>query len=272
MRFKGKICVVTGAASGLGKAITLQLLAENAVVMLADINMPLLQEVSRELGTQSKFKLQVVNVKDPQSVKKLLEDTVAAYGKIDYLFNNAGTAVMGEVRDLSLDHWRDVMEVNLFGVIHGIHYAYPIMIRQGHGHIVNTASGFGLVAIPLNSPYIASKFAVVGVSQALALEAQDLGVNVSVVCPGYIRTPLVQGISAVNYNGQEMLKRLTFKLMSPERAAEITLSGVSRKKKIIIFPFYVHLFVFLSRYFPGRMARLARRRLQSLRRFRITPT
>ena len=191
-----------------------------------------------------------VDVTDAESVRALVEGTATEFARIDYLFNNAGTVVMGEIRDLSLDHWRRVIDINLFGGIYGIHYAYPIMIRQGFGHIVNTASGFGLAPGPLNSPYVASKFAVVGISHALAVEARAFGVDVSVVCPGYIQTPLVDNVKPLNADAKEMLAQIPVKMVPVERAAHIMLAGVAKKKAVIAFPAYVGILVFIYRFMP----------------------
>src|SRR5664280_2465562 len=115
----------------------------------------------------------------------------AEHGGLDFMFNNAGIAVGGEVRDLSLAHWQRVVDVNLMSVIHGVAAAYPLMIEQGRGHIVNTASLSGLVPSPLLVPYSTTKHAVVGLSIGRRVEAADHGVRVSVVCPGVIETPLL---------------------------------------------------------------------------------
>jgi NAD(P)-dependent dehydrogenase (short-subunit alcohol dehydrogenase family) len=139
------------------------LAAAGGSVVLADIDTVRMDEAAAEIArTGGKAKAVRVDVTDPESVRTLVEGAATDFGRIDYLFNNAGAVVIGEIRDLSLAQWRRVLEVNLFGEIYGIHYAYPIMIRQGFGHIVNTSSGFGMAPGPLNTPYVASKFAIFG--------------------------------------------------------------------------------------------------------------
>ena len=130
-------------------------------------------------------------------------------GRIDYLFNNAGIGVGGEVDSYTLDDWNDVFDVNLRGVVHGIQAVYPIMIQQHSGHIVNTASMAGLVATPGPASYTATKHAVVAISKALRVEAERHGVQVSVLCPGAIRTPILTGGKYGRYNGvsdEQLLK------------------------------------------------------------------
>jgi NADP-dependent 3-hydroxy acid dehydrogenase YdfG len=139
--FKNKIAIITGAASGIGRALGEELARREAVVVLADVNRQLLDEVAASMAASGYRPEAVpVDVSDHDAVSKLVTDTVARHGRLDYMFNNAGIAVGGEVRDCAIDDWRNVLDVNLHGVINGIDAAYPIMVRQGFGHIVNTAS------------------------------------------------------------------------------------------------------------------------------------
>jgi NAD(P)-dependent dehydrogenase (short-subunit alcohol dehydrogenase family) len=171
--FSNKVCIITGGASGLGRELCKQLAASGASVVLADVDEAHVQAVGAEIvQAGGKARAIQVDVTDSGSVQALIEGTAAEFGRIDYLFNNAGIAIGGEIRDLSLDAWRRVIETNLFGTIHGIYFVYPFMIRQGSGHIVNTSSVFGMAPVPLNSPYVGSKFAVFGISHSLAAEAR----------------------------------------------------------------------------------------------------
>lgn len=267
--FAGKVCVVTGGASGLGRELGRQLVSAGATVLLADINDAALADAAAGMdGEGGRASVVKVDVTDASSVRRMIEGAVSEHGRIDYLFNNAGAAVAGEIRDLTLEQWRHVIEVNLFGEIHGIHHAYPIMIRQGFGHIVNIASGFGMAPGPLNSPYVASKFAIFGISHALAAEARDFGVHVSVVCPGYIDTGMVGGLKPVNADGAAMRAQIPVKLVPVERAAQIILSGVARKRMVIAFPGYVRVLAFLHRCMPGLFARFSARQIEQFRRIR----
>lgn len=271
--FAGKVCVVTGAASGLGQELCRQLAASGATVVPADLDEAGLAAMSDEIAQAGGAAEPVtVDVTDADAVRNLIEGTVARSGRIDYLFNNAGIAVAGEIRDLTLDQWRRVIEVNLFGEIHGIHHAYPVMLRQGFGHIVNTASGFGMVPGPLNTPYVASKFAIFGLSHALAAEARDFGVHVSVVCPGYIDTAMLSGLAPVNADGAAMMAQIPARLVPVERAARIVLDGVARRRMVIAFPSYVRGLAFLHRFMPRLFARFSARQVVRFRGIRNADT
>src|SRR5215218_918636 len=152
--FRDSIAIVTGGASGIGRALCEELARRGAVVVVTDVNEAGARSVAESIASEGgRASSKAVDVRDAEAVKRVVEETAAAHGRLDYMFNNAGLAVTGEVRDLSLEHWRKVVDVNLWGVIHGIAAAYPLMVRQRSGHIVNTASLAGLLGIPRSSPY-----------------------------------------------------------------------------------------------------------------------
>jgi NAD(P)-dependent dehydrogenase (short-subunit alcohol dehydrogenase family) len=265
--FFNKVCIVTGGASGLGRELCKQLAASGASVVLADVDEAHVQAVGAEIvQTGGKARAIQVDVTDAGSVQALIEGTAAEFGRIDYLFNNAGIAIGGEIRDLSLDAWRRVIETNLFGIIHGIYFAYPFMIRQGSGHIVNTSSVFGMVPVPLNSPYVGSKFAVFGISHSLAAEARAFGIDVSVVCPGYIHTAMIDHLNSVDADTKDVVAQIPVKLVAPEKAAQIVLAGVARKRTVIAFPAYVDRLAFLHRSRPAQFMRLALKQVDQFRK------
>ena len=266
--YRDKVCIITGGASGLGRALGAQLAGAGASVILADIDEAALAEAAT--GMNGAVETLRVDVTDPASVQALVDTTRARFGRIDYFFNNAGTAVIGEIRDLTLAQWRGVIEVNLFGEIHAIHAVYPVMIAQGFGHIVNTASGFGMAPGPLNSPYVAAKFGIFGLSHALAAEAKAFGIAVSIVCPGYIDTPMVRTSRPVNADPEAMLAQLP-PLVPVDKAAAIVLDGVARRKRVIAFPSYVGLLAFLHRFLPPLFDRFADRQVQNFRAIRRDP-
>ena len=202
--------------------------------------------------------------------ENFFDATAQRFGRVDLLFNNAGTAVIGEIRDLTLDQWRGVIETNLFGQVHAIHAVYPVMIGQGSGHIVNVASGFGMAPGPLNSPYVASKFAIFGLSHALAAEGRAFGVRVSIVCPGYLDTPMVATSQPVNADAAALRAQLPA-LVPVDKAAAIVLAGVARQKRVIAFPAYVGLLSFLHRFAPVLFDRFADRQVRNFRAIRREP-
>ncbi|MGH7899749.1 MAG: SDR family NAD(P)-dependent oxidoreductase, partial [Candidatus Binatia bacterium] len=170
----------------------------------------------------------------------------------------------GEAKDYTLDDWRYVIDVNLMGVVHGVQAAYPRMIRQGFGHIVNTASMAGQMATPLAVVYGATKHAVVGLSRALRAEARLYGVRVSVVCPGVIRTPLLTGgrygymkVAVPTAKQLEVWERM--RPMDPDLFAAKVLRAIAANRSIIVFPAWWRLVWWLNRLAPDIADRIAHR-------------
>ncbi len=262
--FKDKIAIVTGAASGIGRALCLELSRAGATVIMADIDRDRLAGLASEIGG-SRAHTSYLDVSKAEDVKSLIDKVISEHGRLDLIFNNAGIAVAGEARDLSIDHWRRIIDVNLLGVVYGTHAAYSAMARQGFGHIVNTASLAGLIGGPTMIPYATTKHAVVGLSTSLRAEAKDLGVKVSVVCPGFIQTGIFDAATYVNADQKEMEARLPFKPMDVTDAARIILRGVARNKAIIVFPFYGRLLWWLLRLNNSLLNPLARKSVNEFR-------
>ena len=256
--FEDAVAIITGGASGIGRALAEALARRGARVVLADRQIELAAEVAagiRSAGGEAEAA--EVDVADFPAVDRLVRDTLDAHGRLDYLFNNAGIAIAGGVDLYTLEDWYRVLDVNLRGVVHGIHAAYPIMREQGFGHLVNTASMAGLVPTAMTASYTATKHAVVGLSTALRIEAAESGVRVSVLCPGVIRTPILDDggrygkllleIPAELKN--QFLERL--RPMDADRFAERALRAVAANRAIIIVPSRWRLFWWLYRLSPS---------------------
>jgi len=187
--------VVTGAASGIGLALARRLGREPMRVVLADVETEALGHAHRLLADEGiEVESRVTDVSDAADVEGLAAYTLDRFGAVHVVCNNAGVGGGGLTWEVPLSVWRWVVDVNLFGVVHGLRAFVPHLLRQGEGHVVNTASVAGLLAGPGLSPYTASKHAVVGVSEALHHELQLIGsaVRVSVLCPGFVRTRIVE--------------------------------------------------------------------------------
>jgi NAD(P)-dependent dehydrogenase (short-subunit alcohol dehydrogenase family) len=246
--FKDKVALVTGAASGIGRALCEELSRRGATLVLADINREGVERVASDLtrngGRASAAHLDVSRIEDVQAV---IGDAVSRHGRLDFMFNNAGIGLAGEVRDLDIDHWRRIVDINLWGMICGTTSAYSVMVKQGFGHIVNTASLAGLIGYPTMTPYSTTKFAVVGLSTSLRAEAKGLGVKVTAVCPGFIQTGIFASAATVGVSMDDLLAKLPFKPIDATSAARIILRGVARNKAIIVFPLYGRLVWWLRR-------------------------
>jgi NAD(P)-dependent dehydrogenase (short-subunit alcohol dehydrogenase family) len=192
--YQGAVAIITGGASGIGRALGEELARRGAEVVLADLQADGAAEAAAHIRANGgKARAVLLDVTDFASVDQLVQETVAASGRLDYLFNNAGIVVAGEAHFYQIEDWHQVINVNLFGVANGVQAAYPIMRKQGFGHIVNTASVAGLVPVGGLLSYSASKHAVVGLSTSLRMEAELVGVRVSALCPGAVETPIVGG-------------------------------------------------------------------------------
>jgi len=183
----GKVAVVTGGASGIGRAMAVRFVAEGMHVIIADVEQAPLEATAAEIGAIGVL----TDVTDAESVAALADVTIERFGAVHVLCNNAGVGGGGRIKDLTLKDWKWVIDVNLWGVVHGLHSFLPhLLANDDGGHIVNTASVAGLVAGPGIGPYNAAKYGVVAISETLRAElaADDSPVGVSVLCPGYVAT------------------------------------------------------------------------------------
>jgi len=263
--FDGAVAIVSGGGAGIGAALAAALTARGAQVVVCDVD----EDRARSpVGRGEALEGHCVDVTDADAYPRFIDDVAARFGRLDYVFNNAGVSVTGDARDLELAHWKRVLDVNLYGVVHGTHAAYRVMTRQGSGHIVNIASLAGLIPFPTNAPYAASKHAVVGLSLSLRAEGEALGVRISAVCPGFIQSNIFRDTPFVNVAKEAILKGVPFKPIDTDVAARQILDGVAANRAIIAFPFYARLLWRLYRLWPGFVAILNRRLVADLRRVR----
>lgn len=267
--FENKTAFITGGASGIGKALATELARRRAIVTIADINDAHVDETVRDLASKGfKVKGKKLDVTDQDAVKSIIEEIAKTYGHLDYVFNNAGISLIGETQLYCYDDWKKIIDTNLYGCIHGVFAAYPIMVKQGFGHIVNTASVAGLVPWPGEASYAASKYGIVGLSHVLRAEGSDLGVKVSVVCPGKVETPLFMTAKAINLDREEGLKHRKPGL-SPENAAVIILQGVEKNKQTIMVGMPAKIFWTLHRVSHRLTFLMARVMVRKMRTFSL---
>ena len=267
MSFNGRTAVITGAGSGLGEALARDLVGRGATVLLVDRNADAVKAVAQDLSAQGgECDAVALNVRDPARLEAVLEGFVEARGRLDYMFNNAGVATAGELRDHTVDQVDEILDVNLRAVVHGTRLAFEVMAERGGGHIVNTASMAGLAPVPGCAVYAASKHGVVGLSLSARVEGRARGVKVSVVCPGLVRTGIFDAARLVRLEG---LPDLILPMQEPAAAAHRILRGVSRNRALIITPGWGRVFWWLVRVSPGLAMLIARDGAARVRRLRI---
>jgi NAD(P)-dependent dehydrogenase (short-subunit alcohol dehydrogenase family) len=263
-----RVAIVTGGASGIGRALCAALVRRSVHVIVADLDATRAAQVADELmaagpGTAEAHAL---DVSDGVAFQTLVEEVADRHGRLDLIFNNAGVGVAGEPEELTLAHWERAIDVNLKGAVHGCHAAYPIMKRQGFGHIVNTGSIAGLVGgIASSAPYVTTKHGVVGLSLSLRVTAAPFGVGVHVVCPGAVDTPLLDSSGIPGLPTPPSMDGLTLKTLAneagmkrfypPEKLAEDVLAGVAKGRAVIVAPPSAKVVWWVWRLTPGLLMR-----------------
>jgi NAD(P)-dependent dehydrogenase (short-subunit alcohol dehydrogenase family) len=255
--YDGATAIITGGASGIGQAIAEELAKRGCDVVLADLQYELAQDVAAGIRAAGGKAMAVkLDVTDYPAVEQVVRDTVARTGRLDYMFNNAGIFISGGVHQYNITDWEQIVNINIRGVVHGVHAAYPVMLMQGFGHIVNTSSIAGLIPSPGEVSYAMTKHAVVGLSKALRAQAGLLGIRVSVLCPGIIRTPMAEnggkfGKSYLNIS-PELRKELLEKVrpMPADLFAKKVLDAVAKNRAIIIEPAWWKWFWRIHRLLP----------------------
>jgi NAD(P)-dependent dehydrogenase (short-subunit alcohol dehydrogenase family) len=246
--FRGRSVIVTGAASGIGRAIAEQCAAAGASVLLTDV-VDEVNTVAEGIGDNAQA--MHVDVSDRDQVAAAVDKVVAEHGSLDFIFNNAGVAIFGEVEEVTLDHWDKIVDVNLKGVAYGVKLAYDQMVKQGSGHIINTASVAGLIPVPLQTHYVATKHAVVGLGKTLAIESVEHNVHVTTFCPGFISTGMMDNNTLRGtMDVPDARKLVPVPAMSADKAVANLLTGVAKKKSIVITPFYGRIGWWLERFSP----------------------
>lgn len=270
VNYDNSVCIVTGAGSGIGRQLALTLGARGARVAVSDIDAQAAAATAESVNAAGPGQAEAapLDVTDGDAVGAYVRDVAARHGRLDLIVNNAGIAVSADARDYALSHWREVVDVNLMGVIHGVDAAYRVMAAQGSGHIVNISSLSGLIPFPTNLPYGATKFAVVGLSLGLRTEAEDLGVRVSVVCPGFVQSNIYTASRVLNVDNEELTRDPPFRIVPTAAAVERILKGVDRNEAVIVFPFYARLFWWLFRLRPALMRSSGLRFIREFRKLR----
>jgi NAD(P)-dependent dehydrogenase (short-subunit alcohol dehydrogenase family) len=268
--FQDKIIIITGGGEGLGRALAIGMANLNAKIHILDIQRKY-AEKTRDviLASGGRAKSHPVDVTDYEQLKAVMEDIIGEENKIDILVNNAGMSMTGEARDLKLVHWQRIITLNVMGTIHGITIVYPWMVRQGFGQIVVISSMTGLAPLPLITPYVTSKYALVGLSRSLRLEGKDLEVKVNLVCPGRLDTSLLDTSEILKVDREKFLSKIPFRAMPLSKAVNIILKGIVRNRSMILFPAYVRWMWWTDRFFPLLLKPFFRYSLRQFRSLRL---
>lgn len=256
-----RTAIVTGGGSGIGAALVRALVADGAHVVVGDLDPDAAAQVAASAPGPGTAVARQVDVTSAAAVQEAVDAVVAEHGRLDLMFNNAGITFLGNTEDLTLDQWNAIIDVNVRGVVHGVHAAYPQMIRQRSGHIVNTASMGGLMAAGLMTSYVTTKHAVVGLSLALRTEAAAHGVGVTVVCPAAVDTPILDKGEIGRYRGRDFyLEGQGVKdPVDPDLLARRVLAAVATNRPILIEPRQARVAWRIGRLAPGFVNTMATR-------------
>jgi NAD(P)-dependent dehydrogenase (short-subunit alcohol dehydrogenase family) len=255
---RGRRCLITGAASGIGRATAIAAAAAGAELFITDIQGEGLDSVAEEIraagGRVSYAK--AADLTDHDAVVAMAAEIHAAHGSMDVVMNVAGIAVWGRIEDLEHAQWRKVIEINLIAAIGVLECFVPPMIEAGRGgHVVNVSSAAGLFGLAWHAPYSATKFGLRGVSEVLRFDLRRHGIGVSLVCPGGVRTPLVGTVEIAGVDRDDPtfapeIERFERHAVTPERAAEKILEGVARGRYLIFTSRDILVLHWFQRYFP----------------------
>ena len=257
--FDGRQVFITGAASGIGRAVALRAAAEGATVHLTDLRAEPLHDVAAEVRARggSVGLVEAADISEYDDVRALADRLTAGHGAMDVVMNIAGISAWGTVRSLEHRQWRAMVEVNLMGPIHVIETLVPPMIESGRGgHLVNVSSAAGLIGMPWHAAYSASKFGLRSVSEVLRFDLRRHGIGVSLVCPGGVETGLVDtldiaGVDKTSAGFRRAQAHFRKRAVSPDQAAEAILEGVRRNRYWVYTSFDIRLAHALQRHLPA---------------------
>ncbi|QYK51538.1 MAG: SDR family oxidoreductase [Anaerolineales bacterium] len=247
---------ITGAGSGIGRALAQAIAARGGYVYLADVDGAAAQAAAANIGARATAVQ--LDVRDADAFRARVHEAAQQRGKLDFLFNNAGIGIAGEAYEIPAEAWQRIIDINVGGTLNGIAAAYPLMVQQRSGHIINTASLAGLGPAPLLAPYSMTKHAIVGLSHSLRIEAAAYGVRVSVLCPASVETPMLDAPPPADIKDMPWtpdVRRFLTKLAGlpypADKFAAEALRGVEKNAATIVAPARARMVWYLGRLAPG---------------------
>lgn len=259
--FSGATAIITGGASGIGRAFAEELATRGCDVVVADLQIENAHKVaSNILASGGKAAAVKVDVTNFPALEQIVKETIQRTGRLDYMFNNAGIGIIGDVNHYKIEDWNYILDINLHGVINGVQAAYNVMLNQGFGHIVNTASVAGIAPCPGMVSYGTTKHAVVGLSTSLRGEARMRGIRVSVLCPGFVHTAILdnggkygKALVKLSAEQQQLISEMIekFRPLDPSLFARKALNYVAKNKAVIVLPKRYKVFWWINRLCPS---------------------
>jgi NAD(P)-dependent dehydrogenase (short-subunit alcohol dehydrogenase family) len=257
-RFDNKIAAITGAGSGIGRALAVQLAKEGCSVAISDVNEEGLNDTSEMIAKYNVgCQKDVLDVSDQEAVERWAGSVIENLGGADYVFNNAGVTLMQSAAETKIEDFRWVMDINFWGMVYGSKAFLPHFMKQKSGHIINVSSLFGLIAFPNQAAYNSSKFAIRGFTEALALEQKENGIHVSSVHPGGIGTGIVQNARIPQDTDGTMKKEAQNRfnkaaITTAEQAANVILDGVDKGRRRILIGKDARFMDRIQRFLPEK--------------------
>jgi short-subunit dehydrogenase len=250
---RGKTALVTGAASGIGRAIALRLADEGAVLLLVDIDATGLEEtaaLAREKGGQVLTRR--CNMAESREVSAVVQETLSRWNGVDILVNNAGITYYGKVERMAADHWDKLMRVNLLSHIQFTRELLPSLLEREEAHVLNVCSVLGLVGMPKVTAYCASKFGMVGFSEALRNELGRYGLGVTALCPGFVRTNLFTNAPLEDSVEEHKIPPRII-TTTPERVASAAIKAIYRNRRLVVMEPFARFMYGMKRFAPWMM-------------------
>ena len=253
--FKDKKCVITGAASGIGRSTAIAMAKLGVELFLTDINAEGLEEtvqiITSDGGKVSKYS--AFDISQHKKVEEFANNIHTEFGSMDIVMNVAGISTWGEPHELKHEHWAKMINVDLWGVIHGLESFLPEMVKAGKGgHLVNVSSSAGIVALPWHAAYSAAKFGVVGISEVFRYDLKQYNIGVTVICPGAVDTPLKHTVEIIGVDNDDpevirLKERFTERAVTPEKVAQLTIKGIKKNKFMVITSFDIKFLYWCKR-------------------------
>ena len=247
--------MITGAASGIGRSTAVAMAKLGAELFLTDINKKGLEEtvqiIKTDGGKVSKYK--TFDISQYEKVQEFANEIHDEFGSMDIVMNIAGISTWGEPHELKHEHWAKMINIDLWGVIHGIECFLPEMVKAGKGgHLVNVSSSAGIVALPWHAAYSAAKFGVVGISEVMRYDLEEYNIGVSVVCPGAVETPLKQTVEIIGVDNNDpdvirLKERFSERAVTPEKVAKLIINGIKKNKFMVITSFDIKFLYWCKR-------------------------